>query len=301
MHVQAQNVTRTRKLGFVCLPFLVAAAIAGFTLISRAQDSVRPPDDRIRAAQEFLRVVYPQLTDKGSTLTVETAFQFDDLANKPTFLIIDVGAGPKYATLGCCVGGVMGGSLPIQRPSLSGKDSAPLVTTQESSTKLTLPTNEESDSQGRIHPKQYLQTRFTFDLRDHVTEFTAEGPAITDTDADREFSQFVDQHPGISQTEIVAKLKQSGVKYGPNDLAQFTRDVPLRKLEPFVGKLELLAVGFSQLDEKRSNIDTWPFWTVRAAATRQDGSIVEYQIIFERRKGALVSLRLAGPKPNRPT
>jgi hypothetical protein len=294
MNVQAQNAPRISSPGFTRF-LLLLTAVLGFAALGRAQETA---NDDIRFAREFLRALYPEMTGKGYSLTVETALSYDDLASKPAYLIVDVGAGPKFARLECCLGGVFGGSIPLQLPTPPelGPPSPPQAPAPSS---LVRPISKDDkklwDSEGRAHWKQYLHAGFGFDQQGRLADFTAEGSALDHGDAGNELRAFVDAHPGISDADIVAKLKQSGVKYGPDDQQEFSKDLPLKKLELFLGKLELLSVGFLPLDEKRDNLDLdmWPFWRVRALATRKDGRKVEYEMAFEPWKGDIINLFIA--------
>ena len=126
--------------------------------------------------------------------------------------------------------------------------------------------------------------------------FTAEGPVIGDRDADGRFEAFVQAHPDMTDTEIVAARKKFGTKYGPDDKDQFIKDLPLRNLEPFLGKLELLSVENSfPLLKNRDHVGIWPLWAVQVLATQRDGTKVKYELTFDHFKGDLLGLRTVPP------
>jgi hypothetical protein len=288
MNVQAQIARRNSSLRFAKI-LVALTAVLGFAAVARAQQI---PSDRVRFAQQFLRALYPELNGKDYALSVETAISYDDLKGQPSILMVDIGAGAKFARLECCLGGVTGGSLPMQLPyppELGTPPPPPPATPPPA-----LPPDPKKfwDSEGRAHFRQYLHASFAFDQRGHLNGFSAEGPALDHGDGGKGLREFVNAHPDASDADIIMKLKQSGVKYGPNDQQQFTKDLPLKKLEPFMGKLEVQSVSCFPLDERRHELDIWSFWTVRALATRKDGSKAEYEMTFKPWDGDLIDVHL---------
>jgi hypothetical protein len=123
-----------------------------------------------------------------------------------------------------------------------------------------------------------------------LTSFGADGPYINDHTADNEVYEIVHAHPQITYPEIVAIMKQHGTKYGPDDKEQFVRDLPLKQLEPFLGKLQIVSVGFHEIDKNTDAapwVGIWPDWTVKAQATTKDGAKVPYDLHFSHLTGYL--------------
>jgi hypothetical protein len=88
-------------------------------------------------------------------------------------------------------------------------------------------------------------------------------------------------HPGSSDAEYAAVLKQAGVKYGPSDQAELVKRLPVRQLERFLGKLEIVSADF-WINELN--------WEVKVKATRRNGSRVLYNMYFECFNGGLESI-----------
>jgi hypothetical protein len=144
-----------------------------------------------------------------------------------------------------------------------------------------------------MYPKQFLTTSLQFDKEGRLADFGADGPYINDRKAANEVYEIVHANPKMSYAEIVATLKQHGTKYGPNDKEQFIKDLPLKQLEPFLGKLQIVSVGFHQIDkdpDPKPWVGVWPDWTVKAQATTKDGAKVPYELHFSHLNGSLIGL-----------
>jgi hypothetical protein len=103
----------------------------------------------------------------------------------------------------------------------------------------------------------------------------------------------------MTDAEIAAELKRLGAKYGPDDKEQFVKDLPLKKLEPFLGKLEFVSVSFLPLSENRTELGSWPYWMVELLATQRDGTKLKYHLAFDHFKGDLLSLTTNPTKPSK--
>ncbi len=54
----------------------------------------------------------------------------------------------------------------------------------------------------------------------------------------------VNRHPEWQETRILAALRDGGARFGPDHKAEFVRALPIKKLEPFVGELEVRSAEF---------------------------------------------------------
>jgi hypothetical protein len=68
------------------------------------------------------------------------------------------------------------------------------------------------------------------------------------------------------------------------------RQLPISRLEPFLGRLELISVESPSLDQERNDLALWLTWTAKLAAKRGDGQEVIYEAVFEQFKGDLISI-----------
>ena len=243
-------------------------------------------------AREFLRALYPNLNGKKYVLTVETYFNYDRPDTAINWLRMDVGEGAKDLVLrygGGCVDTLSPAPLPGAMPPEFASPTPPLASSLPSLNQQ----SENNCSGGAVYPKQFLSVSFQFDREGRLTNFGADGPFINDRKAGNEVYEIVRAHPQMMYAEIVAALKLHGTKYGPDDKEQFVKDLPLKELEQFLGKLQILSVGFHQIDKDPDPtpwIGIWPDWTVKAEATTKDGAKVPYEMHFSHLNGYLTGL-----------
>ena len=298
MLVHVQNVLRrTRVQSWIF--FALAAGHLARPPIGEGQE-LPHTKNYIKIGHEFLRAVYPDLNGKGYAITIETSLAYDGPTSVPNYFMLDVGAGPKFVVIECCVQGYVGGVLPtppLQWPPELGAAPTPTPPPPQPIEKRP----KFWDAEGRVHPKQYLSTGFQFDNEGHLAGFTASGPEIGNPEADNKLAEIVNTHPKMTDAEIAAELKRLGAKYGPDDKEQFVKDLPLKKLEPFLGKLELISVSFLPLSENRTELGSWPYWMVELLATQRDGSKLKYHLAFDHFKGDLLTLATNPANPGKIT
>ena len=145
------------------------------------------------------------------------------------------------------------------------------------------------------HPQQFLTGAFQFDKSGAFIGFVAEGAAVGNGKAASAFARTVASHPEMTDREVVTALKQAGAKYGPADKREFVEHLPIAALEKFMGKLEILSVEFTPLNEYRPSVGlgAWPDWRVRASARRPDGSAIVYEMVFDQFRGDLKWIHIA--------
>jgi len=265
-------------------PVMVAIATLApiFFISAQSKSSSRPTIEQLAWAQEFLHSLYPQLSNANHSMTAETSVPYDKVVGSFSWLTLYVGEGFRYSVLGMrggCMGDIVPPSPPLP-PELKTPDSDQSKPNPEQR----LPPDECQP--GPIYPRQFLTTRFDFDQGGHLVRFGASGIAIQNVKANRELKYT----PQMSDAEIAVAIKKSGAKYGPDDKAKFTANLPLKNLERFLGKLDLISVSFHPLSEDRAELPNWPDWTVRAKAIRKDGSTAEYRENFDYVTGDLIGL-----------
>jgi hypothetical protein len=145
---------------------------------------------------------------------------------------MDVGEGPKDFYMGHsggCAGSVT--LPPMGWPQELGTPPPPVFSSSP---------QDERCKEGPIYPKQFLSTGFQFDKNGKLISFGADGSFIDDRKADTEIYETVKTHPQMSYAQVLATIKQHGTKYGPEDKEQFIKNLPLKQLEPFLGKLQIM-------------------------------------------------------------
>ena len=142
-----------------------------------------------------------------------------------------------------------------------------------------------------------LWAYFTFDFERHeLRDVSISGPFVRGRV--EKFEEEVDEHPEWSEDQIVARLKAAGAKFGPNDREEFLHTLPLKKLEPLIGQLEITGDVFSVRsasvggDQPVAAIA----WTVTAKWHSADGKFEGDRILlFEPFEGYLWSFSMSSP------
>ena len=153
------------------------------------------------------------------------------------------------------------------------------------------------DSEGRVHPTQYLTAGFAFDNQGILKGFSAHGADVGNPSGLRKFLDSVNS--GMSDAEIIAALKNAGAKYGPNEKVQFEENLPTSRLEPFLGRLSVVSVSFLDLSKVRADQSAWPYWTVKVLSKPNGQEELSYVLTFESFEGDLVGLQLVDNKPHK--
>jgi len=235
---------------------LVFSLACGVTVADRCPPA--PMSDHVRVAESFLRSFYPNLSGKRYTTSIETSKPFDNDTAISGFSLY-IGEGPKERIIGY-LGGYVGDKPPA------------------------------GHREGPMHPKQFIETGFRFGSDNHLEVFNAQGSAVGNPEVSDPFADLVLSHTDMTDNEVTAALKKAGAKYGPLDKDEFVKDLPIAKLERFLGKLTITSVRFDPLMENRNNVDIWPLWKVRVKAPRAKGIEYTYEIWFEAFKGDITSI-----------
>jgi len=267
--------------------FLLFAPV--WDMAAQGQERQRTTKNEVVWTQEFLRALYPSLNEKKLTMTVETAVPYDEQPPRIRSLTLYVGEGFKYFLMGYS-GCLNEPPVPEGAPLPPGLAPTPPTPTQEPREQVSEPCKP-----GPMYPKQFLTAGFQFDTDGRFTNFGADGSLIDDRKDDKEVYEIVRAHPQMTYAEIVSTMKQHGTKYGPDDKEQFIKDLPLKELEPFLGKLRIVSVTFRQMDKDSGSVPwvdrwLWPDWTVKVQATTKDGANVPYELHFSHLNGYLTGL-----------
>jgi hypothetical protein len=143
---------------------------------------------------------------------------------------------------------------------------------------------------GPVTPKQFLSAGFYFGAKGRLLQFQASGPATGDASSKAAYAKLTGSGKSYSGAELIAAFKKGGGKYGPDDKEAFVKNLPIAKLEPYLGKLKVISVEFAPFSEAdRSDFNDQMDWEVKAVVTRHDGTSATYRIRFEQYKGNLVA------------
>jgi hypothetical protein len=234
----------------VCISVVILTFFGVLPSPSAAQRRAETTDDCMSFAREFLQVFYPELSGKKYAITFETASSYDNPArDADRIFLVDIGDGAKYQVLMCCIGGSVGEI--VGAPQLpDDKDLGPHqpLPAPPPPPKVRPEKPMNSDSRGAVHPYQYLSAVFFFDSQGRLKDFVWRRTASA---ADLRFSDKLALHPEMTDEELIAAYKETGAKYALGDREAFERDLPINKLEQFLGKLKILRTKFSITTDKR--------------------------------------------------
>jgi hypothetical protein len=254
----------------------------------------RSSQDNLAIAREFLRSLYPDTLGKHYNLSVEGWLHYD----QPNALFdrfeLYVGEGAQYE-LKRPAGGCMGTPSPLPLPT-PPEFGPPSPTPSQPPPPAAPAINTDPDCQpGPVHYKQVLSVHFDFNEQGRLFEFHILSPGFRQLDQRNSFAEFVLSHPELTYAELVRALKKAGAKYGPDDKEQFIKDLPIQKLERFLGKMQVISVNFQPLWPDRANADLWPLWDVKIRASKH-GENLSYNLTFEQFEGELISLAIEKPQ-----
>jgi hypothetical protein len=277
---------------------------------SFAQETVPTTKTYIRLGEDFLHALYPALNDKKYTITVETSFRYDDPTDVPRAFTLDIGTGPKSLVLACCFNGVVGDALPMKLPDplewgppspppCPPAPACPLYSTPSYPIRM-----KNVDKEGQLRPEQFLTGYFSFDVSGRLVAFTAQGSSTSNHDADNQIYAALRSRPGLTESEITKIMRDSGAEYGFKDQKKFRDDLPLKEIERFIGKIELLSLEFEPINPSRNNdpvneLGVWSYAVVLMKAAQKDGNKLTYRAFFDHSTGALTSLHEWPDDPNR--
>lgn len=274
-----------------CFSVIIFCFFGAIPSLSPSQRRAATADDCMSFAREFLQLFYPELSGKNYAITFETARRYDEpRSDADRVFLVDIGDGAKYQVLTCCVGGSIGGIVGV--PQLADdKDLGPHqpLPAPPPPPKVRPEKPMNIDSRGAVHPYQYVSTVFFFDPQGRLKNFVWNRAASS---ADLRFSDKLTLHPEMTDEELIAAYKETGAKYALGDRETFERELPISKLEQFLGKLKILRTKFSITTNKRlDKLGDFGSCSVFLQADDIDGRHLEYEADFEPERGELVGLR----------
>ena len=274
----------------VCFSVVIFTFFGVLPSPSAAQRRAKTIDDCMSFEREFLQAFYPQLSGKKYWVTFETASSYDKpVSDADRTFLVDIGDGAKYVVLMCCFGGTLGGVVGPLLPDDKDLGPHPLLPAPPPPPKVRPEKPMNIDSRGAVHPYQYLSTVFVFDSQGRLKNFVWNRTA---SQADIRFSDKLGHRPEMTDEELIAAYKETGAKYALGDRETFARDLPINKLEQFLGKLKILRTEFSiTTDERLDKLGAFAFCSVFLQTGDKNGPPLKYEADFEPDRGELVGLR----------
>jgi hypothetical protein len=224
-----------------------------------SQKSVAVTKNYVAWAVDFLQAVYPNLGGKRYTFSLVAYGEYDKREDSAKTFQLYVGEGPKYEYTRV-VGGYSG---------------------------LTPPPADFHP--GPQYPAQVLSTSFKFDYHERLSSFAAYGPSISKPEAIKYLGEFLSSHPGVTDAQIIVELEREGARYKPSDKEEFIRNLPMAKLEGFLGKLQVVSVKFLN---GRSDLGLTVLgdWKVIVHTQESGASVIKYELTFDEFNGDLTSI-----------
>jgi hypothetical protein len=221
---------------------------AAFTACAYAQSGDTRPYNYVGVARQFLRELYPDLT-RLLYVTIRDRNILEESDNLALFGIeLDK---PKWTP----PGGLPPGSPPPVEPNICGE--------------------------GCVCKNPVLRGEFGIDgVGEDREVFMAwmSGPFLT-CRLDRLLAA-VKKHPDWTDARILAELRSSGAKFGPDRKEAFVSSLPIAKLKTFVGEIEVRSVEFDVHELT---------WLVRVPWHDREGHVDERSfLVFEPFEGRLI-------------
>ena len=274
------------------------------------QQTVPTTKTYVKLGEDFLHALYPELNDKKYTITLETSFRYDDPTDIPREFTLDVGAGPKSSVLFCCFGGYAPGCIPfkIPDPMTPPPPHPPTPSCPPGTTPNDAMRPKNADREGKVRPEQFLTSYFSFDVQGRLVSFNAHGSATANHEAHTQLYEALRSRLSATlrptDAEIRKLLAESGAKYGFEDKKRFRDNLPVKELENFIGKIEVLSLEFEPIasgwgDDPVNDLGVWSFVIVLMSATQKDGTKLTYRAFFDHFSGALTDLHEWPDDPKR--
>lgn len=147
--------------------------------------------------------------------------------------------------------------------------------------------------------KDYLGAKFFFPAyKDgRVYQLSVGGPFVNESKLEG-LRKLVDSHREWSDEQVVSALETAGARLGPSEKEAFSATLPLKLLEPFLGKLTVLSVDFRLRDRSEMKNDAPAaelYWAVYVEARYPGRKLLRYYLAFEPFEGRLISLGRTPP------
>ena len=218
-------------------------------------------DTTLTNAHDFLRELYPDLSERDGFLVFSTLLSFDDSWRRLYKIEFNV---MRYHPL---------------------------------SERMLNPPNDAKTGERYPPPENtLLKGSILFDGKGWLHTFDAVGDVVHTKEVEV-FVELVDSHQDWSDKDARQALKKAGARYGPEERAEFIKTIQLEKFEHFMGKLELKSVESKPLPENHSSGNTALGsyeWIVTVDRILPNGKRFPYLLYFEPFEGRLIAIHKLG-------
>jgi hypothetical protein len=135
----------------------------------------------------------------------------------------------------------------------------------------------------------HLSVRFQYDARDHMVFSLFSSGEYVLGDKQEKINQLVDAHQDWTETEMTEALLSLDAMFGPKENAAVTARLPVDRLEPLVGTIQISSVDFAFRGNSKEPYFAIMNWTIhfRASTGKHHD---EYVVSIEPFGGKIVSL-----------
>src|ERR1700682_736360 len=130
--------------------------------------------------------------------------------------------------------------------------------------------------------------QFPFGKDDRIALLVLSGP-LTHKEQLEALQEVVDAHEEWSDAQVLETLEKAGGRYGPQAKSEIEKRVPIKQLEPLIGKITILRSEF-EIRAKGTQPTAVLTWTVVVRAHKQGKKDIKYWLRLEPFGGNLISL-----------
>ena len=158
----------------------------------------------------------------------------------------------------------------------------------------------QEDSDGATYPRQYLSVAFHFTAQGYLLAYYEEEKRFHRplSGSDLDFDLELIKHPDITDEALRALYQHSGAKYPLGDQESFRKDLPLKKLEQYLGNFSVLSTEFHyEKGTRLAKAGGFDFCSTVLQVASRSGKPLLYDAKFDGRLGTLLSLELRPDEP----
>jgi hypothetical protein len=128
---------------------------------------------------------------------------------------------------------------------------------------------------------------FEFDLRDNRIDHIFSSGSFLNGEKQEALIKLVDEHPDWDEAKMTDALIDAGAKFGPNQKQALVAQLPTKRLEPLIGRIEVQSVQFQFRQNNEPPRYASLAWTIHFRATTA-GKSNDYFISMEPFGGKVV-------------
>jgi len=144
----------------------------------------------------------------------------------------------------------------------------------------------------------HLSVHFEFDPRDNRIDHIFSSGSFLNGEKQEALAKLVDEHPDWDEAKMTDALLAAGAKFGPNQKQSLLAQLPTKRLEPLIGRIEVQSVQFQFRQNNEPPRYASLEWTIHFRATTV-GESDEYFMSLEPFGGKVVMFGRALEVPHK--